>query len=517
MSRELPTNPETEQKLFALMLSPEIKLSVTNFVTHFFRWKEVGTPLEHFDAPRPWQLDIMNDVDIHCLGNVNNPKPKIFKAAISAGRGIGKTTLNAWMMLWLISTRPGMSIICLANSETQLKSTLWAEVSKWLAMMPNRHWFEMQSLSLHPAPWYADLLKTKLGIDSRHYYIMGRTYSEENPGAIVGNHNSIGYALIVDESSDTPESITIRFPGNFTEINANRFWIMTSNPRRLTGLFYDIFNKPLEEWKRYQIDTRTVEGIDPSFYEEIIARHGINSDIVKVDVLGQFPNQETNSFIPLDRIEEAINRQVAPDPYAPLIMGCDLAEMGGDNTVVVLRRGLVVEHIFEWSHTEADETAHKLIDIIRKHRPDSVVVDINGIGGTVYYILSKYKDNNSDYYFLLFDEKGQRNAKDKELYRNSRAELTAHTADWMILGSIPDHPLLKRDLRSLEAFIEPNTGRLAIGDKRAKGKKSTDYSDALSYTFGGYEPARKDSYLYSMGEVYEYEGHDTGLNIKAYA
>lgn len=511
MSRELPTNPKAEQELHELVMRPEYVLSFTNFVRRFFRWGEEGTPLEHFDAPRSWQLDFMLDVDLHCLANVDNPNPKIFKGAISAGRGIGKTTLNAWIMLWLISTRPGISVICLANSETQLKSTLWAEVSKWLAMMPNRHWFEMQSLSLHPASWYADLLKTDLGIDSRHYYIMGRTYSEENPGAIVGNHNSIGMAYLIDESSDTPESITSRFPGSFTEINANRFWIMTSNPRRLSGLFYDIFNKPLEDWKRYQIDTRTVEGIDPSFYEEIIARHGIDSDIVKVDVLGQFPNQEINSFIPFERIEEAINRQVSPDPYAPLIMGCDLAEMGGDNTVVVLRRGYVVEHIFEWSEVALDVTVRKISDLINKYRPDAVVVDANGSGAHVYYDLKRLG------HLMVKDEKGQRKAEDDpEAYSNRRTELTAYTADWLILGSIPDHPLLKRDLRSLEAFIESRTGRLAIGDKRAKGKKSTDYSDALSYTFA-VNPARKDSYLYSMGGVEKYEAEDIGLNDEVYA
>ncbi|MBY7649981.1 MAG: terminase, partial [Candidatus Liberibacter europaeus] len=238
----------------------------------------------------------------------------------------------------------------------------------------------------------------------------------------------------------------------------------------------DIFNKPLDDWKRFQIDTRTVEGIDPSFHEGLISSYGLDSDIVKVDVLGQFPNQETNSFIPLDRIEEAINREVAFNPYEPLIMGCDPAEMGGDNTVVVLRRGLVVEHIFEWSHTPVDVTAYKISNLIHKYKPDAVVVDANGGGLAVYSLLTTHLNH------VIFDEKGQRKPDDKEAYSNRRTELIVRKADWLILGSIPNHPGLIRDLKSLEAFIDSN-GKLAIESKRAKGKKSTDYSDALSYTF----------------------------------
>lgn len=69
------------------------------------------------------------------------------------------------------------------------------------------------------------------------------------------------------------------------------------------------------------------------------------------------------------------------------------------------------------------------------------------------------------------------------------------------MGCIPDHPLLKRDLKSLESFIEPNTGKLAIESKRGKGKKSTDYSDALSYTFA-IDPERSDA-NYSIFEPIE--------------
>ncbi|XCD75198.1 terminase [Candidatus Liberibacter asiaticus] len=356
MPRLISTDQKLEQELHEMLMHAECVLSFKNFVMRFFPWGIKGKPLEHFSQPHRWQLEFMEAVDVHCHSNVNNSNPTIFKCAISAGRGIGKTTLNAWMMLWLISTRPGMSIICIANSETQLKNTLWAEVSKWLSMLPHRHWFEMQSLSLHPSGWYAELLEQSMGIDSKHYTITCRTYSEERPDTFVGPHNTHGMAVFNDEASGTPDIINKSILGFFTELNPNRFWIMTSNTRRLNGWFYDIFNIPLEDWKRYQIDTRTVEGIDSGFHEGIISRYGLDSDVARIEILGQFPQQEVNNFIPHNYIEEAMSREAIDDLYAPLIMGCDIAGEGGDKTGVVFRRGNIIEHIFDWSAKLIQET-----------------------------------------------------------------------------------------------------------------------------------------------------------------
>ncbi|XCD38157.1 terminase family protein (plasmid) [Candidatus Liberibacter asiaticus] len=499
MSRELPTNPETEQKLFDLMWSDEIKLSFSNFVLHFFPWGEKGTPLEGFSAPRSWQLEFMEVVDAHCLNSVNNPNPEVFKGAISAGRGIGKTTLNAWLVLWLMSIRPGMSIICLANSETQLKTTLWAEVSKWLSLLPNKHWFEMQSLSLHPAPWYSDVLHCSLGIDSKHYSTMCRTYSEERPDTFVGHHNTYGMAIINDEASGTPDVINLGILGFLTERNANRFWIMTSNPRRLSGKFYEIFNKPLDDWKRFQIDTRTVEGIDPSFHEGIIARYGLDSDVTRVEVCGQFPQQDIDSFIPLNIIEEALNREPCPDPYAPLIMGCDIAEEGGDNTVVVLRRGPVIEHLFDWSKTDLRTTNNKISGLVEKYRPDAIIIDANNTGARTCDYLEMLG-------YHVYRVLGQKRAVDLEFCRNRRTELHVKMADWLEFASLINHSGLIQNLKSLKSFIVPNTGELAIESKRVKGAKSTDYSDGLMYTFAE-NPPRSDM-DFGRCPSYQYEGVD---------
>lgn len=114
---------------------------------------------------------------------------------------------------------------------------------------------------------------------------------------------------------------------------------------------------------------------------------GLDSDMVRVEVLGQFPQQEINSFIPLYRIEEALKREPIKDLYAPLIMGCDIAGEGGDNTVVVLRRGNIIEQLFDWSGVPVNVSSRIQEDLILKHNPDAIVIDANGIGVQTYYYL----------------------------------------------------------------------------------------------------------------------------------
>lgn len=324
-------------------------------------------------------------------------------------------------------------------------------------------------------------------------------------GAFVGHHNTKGIAVFIDEASGTPDVINNSILGFFTELNPNRFWIMTSNPRRLSGWFYDIFNKPFEDWKRYQIDTRTVEGIDPSLNEGIISRYGIDSDEARIEVLGQFPQQEVNSFIPHNYILEAMDREAVRDEYAPLIMGCDIAGEGGDKTVVLFRRGNIIEDIFNWSGLLIQETNQKIAKLIAKYNPDAIVVDANGIGAVTANYLECFK------YFQVEKILGQRSSTEPERYRNLRTELydTMKQAIIDVLQLPKDCPDLINELKSIVAFEEVTTGRLAIESKRKGGSKygvrSPDFVDALAYTYA-VTPARKDgNYRYNSSYRYEAE------------
>ena len=219
--------------------SPTIKNDPLAFVLLTFPWGEKGTPLENFTGPRKWQREVLVNLRDHIKQNDGKIDYDTMRLAIASGRGIGKSALVSWLVVWMLSTRIGSTTIVSANSEAQLRSVTWAEITKWLAMAINSHWFEIAATRIMPAKWITELVERDLKKGTRYWAVEGRLWSEENPDAYAGLHNHDGVMLIFDEASGIPDSIWSVSDGFFTENTPHRFHIAFSNPRRNTGYFYE--------------------------------------------------------------------------------------------------------------------------------------------------------------------------------------------------------------------------------------------------------------------------------------
>ena len=231
-----------EMELMSRLWSPAIKDDPLAFVLLTFPWGEQGTPLEHFKGPRKWQRDILIDIRDHIAQNQGKIDFDTFREAVASGRGIGKSALVSWLVIWMLSTRIGSTTIVSANSEAQLRSVTWAEITKWLAMSLNSHWFEIAATRIMPAKWLTELVERDLKKGTRYWSVEGRLWSEENPDAYAGVHNFDGVMLIFDEASGIPDPIWSVSDGFFTENTPHRFHLSFSNPRRNTGYFYETFH-----------------------------------------------------------------------------------------------------------------------------------------------------------------------------------------------------------------------------------------------------------------------------------
>jgi hypothetical protein len=94
-------------------------------------------------GPRKWQRDLLQQLADHIRANGGKVDYDMFRKAVASGRGIGKSALVSWLVLWMLTTRIGATSIVSANSEAQLRSITWSEITKWLAMAINSHWFEI--------------------------------------------------------------------------------------------------------------------------------------------------------------------------------------------------------------------------------------------------------------------------------------------------------------------------------------------------------------------------------------
>ena len=159
---------EDEQELMARLWAPAIKDSPLAFVMFAFPWGQENTPLANFKGPRKWQREVLREIAAHIKRQKGLVDFETLRHAVSSGRGIGKSALVSWLTIWMLSTRIGSTTIISANSESQLRSVTWAEITKWLAMSINSHWFEVSATRLMPAKWLTELVERDLKKGTRY-------------------------------------------------------------------------------------------------------------------------------------------------------------------------------------------------------------------------------------------------------------------------------------------------------------------------------------------------------------
>jgi hypothetical protein len=465
-------------ELMARLWSPSLKDDPLAFVLYTFPWGQQGTPLEHFPGPRKWQRQILGDLRDHIKANNGKVDFDTARLAIASGRGIGKSALVSWLTIWMLSSRIGSTTIVSANSEAQLRSVTWAEITKWLAMSLNSHWFEIAATRIMPAKWLTELVERDLKKGTRYWSVEGRLWSEENPDAYAGVHNFDGVMLIFDEASGIPDSIWSVSDGFFTENTPHRFHLAFSNPRRNTGYFYETFHSKRAFWQTRTIDARDVEGTDKNLYQRIIDEYGPDSYQASVEVYGNFPSEGDDQFIGSNLVDDAMKRTPARDATAPIVIGVDPARFGADATVIAVRQGRDILELRRHRGADTMEVAGHVIDAIEEFKPALVCIDEGGLGAGV---VDRLKEQRYKIRGVNFGNK----AKNQTMWGNKRAEMWGAMRDWLKTGHIPTDRFLKTDL--ISPRTKPDSkGTLFLESKKdmkARGLASPDAADAIAVTF----------------------------------
>jgi hypothetical protein len=462
----------------ASLWTPALKNDPLKFVMWLFPWGQKNTPLENFAGPRKWQREVLKELADHIRDNDGRIDFETLRMAVSSGRGIGKSALVSWLVIWMLTTRIGSTTIVSANSETQLRAVTWAEITKWLALALNSHWFEVSATRVMPAKWLTELVERDLKKGTRYWGVEGRLWSEENPDAYAGVHNFDGVMLIFDEASGIADPIWAVSAGFFTENTPNRFWLAFSNPRRNTGYFYEAFNAKRDFWRNKTVDARSVEGTDKAVYEQIIQEYGPDSVQAHVEVYGEFPSAGDDQFIPVYLVDDAFARPRYKDATAPIIIGVDPARFGADATVIAVRQGRDLNAIKRYRGDDTMEIVGRVIEAIEEYNPALVVIDEGGLGAGV---VDRLKEQRYKIKGVNFGNKSVKPI----MYGNKRAEMWGLMREWLKTASIPADKLLKSDLTSPR--IKPDSkGTIFLEGKKemkARGLASPDAADAIAVTF----------------------------------
>ena len=345
------------------------------FVLVAFDWG-VGD-LEGFEGPDKWQTKFLCDIRDKLQGlrsDESTVNDALFYAT-KAGHGVGKSAATSWIILWLMSTRPHFSGVVTANTRDQLTRKTWREVEIWRRRCITGHWFKYNATSLHHVvhkdTWRTDAIP----------------WSEHNSEAFAGMHNAgRGQAIIFDESSGIADVIWEVAEGAMTDPDA--FWFTFGNPTKRSGRFYDCWNKFARRWHKFTVDSREAAVANKKRIAEMIEDWGLDSDYVRVRVLGQFPHQDVATLIPAEWLDSALYRPVIGcERYKP-VWGLDVARFGDDRTALAKRRSRsLMEPITFWQGLNLMQIAHRIKGIWDEtdldDRPSAICVDAIGIGAGV--------------------------------------------------------------------------------------------------------------------------------------
>lgn len=230
-------------------------------------------------------------------------------------------------------------------------------------------------------------------------------------------------------------------------------------------------------------------------------------------VLGEFPGETDNAFFPQSAIDTAWDAEI-DKPDAPVILGCDIARYGDDESVVYVNVGGKVR-LFEdkipfrntngdvlgettgvWSKSSTVESARRIFAIAEHLGADEVRIDGSGIGGAVYDDLDDV-ERFEELPFLLIGINGGRKSRDKNRWANTRAEQHDNLRSLMVDGAVDLDPAdthLKDELLVVTYKFTPS-GAIQITPK-----------DDMKGAMGG-SPDRMDAVIYAVADMEDITGN----------
>jgi len=419
--------------------------------------------------------------------------------SVRSGHKVGKSRMDATAALWWVCTRPSARVVFTAPAGHQVDSILWPELRKLYEMAARRGCPLGGRL-------YDDYHKGLRFRDGRE--IFGLTTRDAEAFAGI---SSPSLFFVVDEASGFPEKIFDSVFGNST---GGGKVLLTGNPTRISGTFFDTFHSKRGAWKGLRISSRETPNFKPGAKRipglaspegvaKLEAHFGKGSPVLSVRVEGEFPTSGDRTVVSLALIEDAVLRWTENAdkalPSEPLVVGLDCGRFGDDPTVAIARRGHRVVAVFDnLPKADGPDTAGLILKRLREHKLNGspllgptekpkIHVDVIGIGAAVFDSLKRSRDCDA----VAVNVSNASDVKPSDGfpgYHNLRTQVHFAAADWLGAGGeIPPHEQLQADLTVPEYSFDSN-GRFQVEEKdqiKRRLGRSPNHGDALTLTFGG--------------------------------
>lgn len=427
--------------------------------------------------PDDWQKEALLDL-------AENPK-----VAIKSGQGVGKTGIEAVALLWFLTCFPYPRVVATAPTKQQLHDVLWSEVAKWQERSP--------------------LLKAILKWTKTYIYMIGNekrwfatARTATKPENMQGFHEE-NMLFIIDEASGVADPIMEAILGTLS--GANNKLLMCGNPTRKSGTFFDAFNADRAIYKCHTVSSLDSPRTNKENIASLIRKYGEDSNVVRVRVKGEFPNQEDDVFIALSTIEHSCMLDLSEDmPIKRIAFGVDVARYGNDETVIAQNVGGNITLPVMFRGQSLMTTVGKVVQLYRQLIADFpqytgfiyVNIDDCGLGGGVTDRLEEVKQEEKLDRMIVVPinaaasvpddivEDGNAKVKAKDKYDNMTTYLWGSVKDKMeseVLSIENDNELVAQF--SCRKYRMTSRGKMVLESKeemKKRGISSPDRADAVA-------------------------------------
>lgn len=404
--------------------------------------------------------------------------------AVKSANGIGKTFVDSVIASWFLMSYENSIVLTTAPTFRQVKSIMFAYIHKLVPKLK-----QIQ-------PIIANDVEIKV---NKGWFCLGMATKDEDK--FQGWHAD-HILIIADEGSGIQDNIYQAIDSVMVTGQTARL-LTTGNPLRKKGRFHRLFDtKGVKKFSISSFDTPNFKGISgirdlmsrtqdppithtyltsPAAVRSQIEEYGEDSPFVQSRVLAQFPDQEINVLIPLNYVEQAVDR-FSPK-QSPPIFGCDPSRFGDDATALIRRVEHCITDVFKLSNQQRISLLAKEIAPIIGEEYGLTYIDSIGLGAGLVDDLV-VNERIEEVYGVNVSMK----SSDKKKFYNLRAELWWYLRQLFYEGkiSIPNNKKLIEQLSDI--YYSFKDSKIIIESKEDIKKRtgeSPDIADALMISYAG--------------------------------
>jgi hypothetical protein len=430
------------------------------------------TAVRNSNGPADYQIEILSEI------------PRSRRVSARGPHGLGKTTIEAWVILWFALTSDGedWKAITTASAWRQLTLYLWPEVHKWSRSL---RW---DLIGRAPFADKAELLDRNLKLETG-----AASSAASNDHAKIEGAHADRLLFAYDEAKVIPNATWDASDGAFS--TGECYGLAVSTPGPPVGRFFDIHSKKpgFEHWwvKHVTLDDAIRAGrVSAQWAEEMKGQWGEDSALYRNRVLGEFAESAADGIIPLVWVEAANDRwyERRNDRGPIKAFGVDVGEVNDPTVFAPLYANDYIGGLTEHEGKDSIEVADLLRSEIAIRGGDSrtySVVDAIGIGSGVVAAL---RHAGARVVAFVASERSVRKDKTQTFgFVNKRAEMWWNLREMLDPGAdavlaLPPDPKLLGELTTPK-YHEAAGAKIAVESKddirkRLQGR-STDRADAV--------------------------------------